>query len=70
MYKRCGVLENVETRTSDRTVPSAVSAGSLPQVPELEGTFPVVLYFGTSADRDDFIALVREAKPGLVAKRL
>lgn len=38
--------------------------------PELEGTYPVVLYFGTEADRDEFIALVREAKPGMVARKL
>lgn len=38
--------------------------------PELNGTYPVVLYFGTEEDRDEFIALVKEAKPGLVARKL
>lgn len=41
-----------------------------PDIPELEGTFPVVLYFGSQADADEFIALFRLAKPGLVAKSL
>jgi hypothetical protein len=39
-------------------------------VPEIEGTFPVVLYFGKTEDRDELIALVQEAKPGMVAKKL
>lgn len=41
-----------------------------PNIPELAGTFPVVLYFGSRADADEFIALVQQAKPGLVAKSL
>lgn len=39
-------------------------------VPELAGTLPVTLYFGSDADRDEFIAAVREIKPGLVAKKI
>ena len=35
----------------------------------LEETLPVVIYFGSDADRDEFIALVHEAKPGMMAKR-
>lgn len=34
----------------------------------LAETLPLVLYFGTTEDREEFVALVREAKPGLVAK--
>jgi hypothetical protein len=41
-----------------------------PNIPELAGTYPVVLYFGSQADADEFIALVQAAKPGLVAKSL
>ena len=41
-----------------------------PNIPELNGTYPVVLCFGSRADADEFIALVRQAKPGLVAKAL
>jgi hypothetical protein len=37
---------------------------------ELKGTKPVVLYFGSEQDREEFIALVHEAKPGLVARKL
>ena len=41
-----------------------------PNIPELAGTFPVVLYFGSRADADEFVALMRQAKPGLVALHL
>lgn len=42
----------------------------LSPVPELRDSFPVVLYFKTDAERQDFIRLVQEAKPGLIAKEL
>lgn len=36
-----------------------------PNIPELAGTYPVVLYFGSQADADEFIAIVQAAKPGM-----
>jgi hypothetical protein len=36
----------------------------------LEDTMPLVLYFGSEEDRSEFIALVHEAKPGMIAKRM
>jgi hypothetical protein len=39
-------------------------------VKELKGTFPVVLYFATDADRAEFIEVVQAAKPNLVTKAL
>lgn len=36
----------------------------------LEDTRPLILYFGNDADRDEFLALVHEAKPGMIAKRM
>lgn len=36
----------------------------------LTGAKPVILYFGSDEDRDEFMALVREAKPGLMTKAL
>lgn len=39
-------------------------------VPELEGSFPIVLYFGTEADRDGFAALVQAAHPNMVTRKL
>jgi len=36
----------------------------------LEPTLPLVLYFGSVQDREEFIAVVHEAKPGMVAKRM
>lgn len=38
--------------------------------PELTGTAPLVLYFGTEQQRQEFIALIQEAKPGMVTKHL
>lgn len=39
-------------------------------VPELKGCIPLVLYFKTQADADEFIAVVREAKPNFSARQL
>lgn len=36
----------------------------------LDGSLPLCLYFATEADREEFIAAVREAKPNMIAKRL
>ena len=36
-----------------------------PPHPSLRGACPLVLYFPTDADRAEFIALVKEAKPGM-----
>lgn len=39
-------------------------------VPELAGTCPVVLYLRDSKDRDELIAALKEAKPGMVTRKL
>lgn len=36
----------------------------------LKDTLPLVLYFGSEADREEFVAIVHEAKPGMIAKRM
>lgn len=36
----------------------------------LDPTLPLCLYFGTKEDREEFVALVREAKPGMMMKQL
>jgi len=36
---------------------------------KLEPTVPLALYFGNEADRDEFVALMHEAKPGWITKR-
>lgn len=38
--------------------------------PELTGTVPLVLYFGTEADRQELIEALRQAKPGMITKHL
>lgn len=36
----------------------------------LEDTRSLILYFGTEQDREEFVAIVREAKPGMIAKKI
>jgi hypothetical protein len=36
----------------------------------LDDTLPLCLYFGSKADRDEFIALVRQAKPSMIMKEM
>ncbi|HEX4041081.1 MAG TPA: hypothetical protein VHY10_05220 [Xanthobacteraceae bacterium] len=36
----------------------------------LDETLPLVLYFGSDEDRDEFIEMVRAAKPGMITKKL
>lgn len=36
----------------------------------LAETLPLVLYFPNDQDRDEFVAAVQEAKPGMVSKKL
>lgn len=38
--------------------------------PELKGLAPLVLYFATEEEKNDFVALVKEAKPGMITKHL
>lgn len=37
---------------------------------ELRGCLPVVLYFPTDKDREEFIAMVKHAKPNLETRKL
>ena len=39
-------------------------------IAELHNTLPLVLYFGNDADRDEFIEILKEAKPNLAARKL
>lgn len=36
---------------------------------KLESTVPLCLYFGNEPDREEFVALMHEAKPGWITKR-
>lgn len=36
--------------------------------PSLEDTLPMILYFGNEQDREEFKDIIREVKPGMVAK--
>ncbi len=38
--------------------------------PALEESLPLCLYFGSQEDRDGFMEIVREVKPGMIAKPL
>ena len=39
-------------------------------VPELKGRIPIVMYFETGEQADEFIALVRQGNPNLKGRRL
>jgi hypothetical protein len=36
----------------------------------LTDTLPLVLYFGNAVERDEFVAVMRDAKPNMITKRL
>lgn len=36
----------------------------------LRDTLPLILYFGSEQDRDEFMAAMRAEKPGMMAKKL
>lgn len=36
----------------------------------LKDALPLILYFGSEADREEFMALVREIKPNMMAKKI
>lgn len=36
----------------------------------LEDTHPLCVYFGNKEDREEFLAVMREAKPGMMMKNL
>jgi hypothetical protein len=36
----------------------------------LEETKPLILYFGSEADREEMIAVLRMAKPGMITKKM
>ena len=37
--------------------------------PSLDKTLPLVLYFGSDADRDEFVEAVRIAKPNMISRK-
>lgn len=38
--------------------------------PKLKESLPLVLYFKDDAERDEFIELFRQAKPGMISRKL
>jgi hypothetical protein len=38
--------------------------------PELDDTLALCLYFGSEQDREEFVAAVKEAKPGMIARNV
>lgn len=42
----------------------------MPTLPELAGTYPLVLYFANEAEANAFAELIREAKPDMVSRHL
>jgi phage FluMu protein Com len=58
------------TADSNSALIDGLDDNSTAPIPELEGTYPVVLYFGNEEDRDEFMAIVQEAKPGMITRKL
>ena len=61
VFERCARdLEKANEKPSELLCPT----------PDVEGCIPIVLYFKTNADADEFCELVKEAKPHMISKRL
>ncbi|PZU95522.1 MAG: hypothetical protein DI527_00505 [Chelatococcus sp.] len=70
MGKRLGGYRTAdEARNAVAVEASRQLLSIAPPDPALAGKLPVVLYFATDADRDEFIAIIKEAKPGLVTRK-
>lgn len=41
-----------------------------PAIPDLKGTFAVVLYLPTAKERDDLVAAVKASHPNMITRRL
>lgn len=61
-----GAFANVRL-PQDKIAELIQSLCKVPVHKALAGTFPVVCYFGNTADRDEFVELVKGAKPGMRA---
>ena len=48
----------------------ALPANARAPLDQLRGTKPLILYFGNDVDRDEFIALMAEAKPNMRSVKL
>lgn len=59
---RIGVLESILDIVKAQPRPDQLA---LDAVPDLKGKNAVVVYFNTDADREEFIAALHEAKPGM-----
>jgi len=66
--RRCGAYKIEKAKT--RWILPVNAIDPLRPTEELEGTFPVVLYFANSSDADEFMQAAHAERPSLVAKRL
>ena len=55
---------------ADSLVEFVISERGRAADPALDQALPLVLYFGTPEDRDEFMALMREAKPNMVTRAM
>lgn len=69
-------IQGVKFTRFQATAVAALLNGLPPDVdpmapaPELEATKPLILYFGNDEDRTEFVEIVQDAKPGLIARKL
>lgn len=45
-------------------------SSKLPEVPEMKGRIPIVVYCQTQADVDEFCTAMLEAKPNMITRQL
>lgn len=68
---RCNQFISERHRTdSDDLLGFVLSEKGRDADPSLADTLPLVLYFGNDADRDEFLAMLREYKPNMTARKL
>jgi hypothetical protein len=67
-------IRNCEGKTNDIVMPcgDAAELATALVTPDdrLDGTKPIVMFFGSDEDRDEMVAAVMEAKPNMISRKL
>lgn len=64
------ISEAAEEFAADSVHEPRPDAEAIAAVPQLKDARALVLYFPTDADRDEFVSLIHEAKPGMRTVKL
>lgn len=66
----CQIISGRDKERVAKQIDAEIEVARKAPIPELDLTFPVVAYFGTSAERDEFIAVMQSIKPGMKQMKL